>query len=395
MPGDEQPTSFGVDIPHGARAELTATELDMPDICYDHEIFAAQKTGGVSRYFTQLIGHLPVDPHSIRVFAGFYINMYLKGAPSVCGLRSPAIPRTTRLRQHLSALWLQAYLRASPYRLLHKTWYSRQDIPRNTKVVITVHDMIPELHPDLFRLDLRLARKREAVSGTKRYWCRRADAILAVSETTKRDLVRIFGIPPERIVVTPLASSLDTSIGSGPSHCPRPFLLYVGMRNAYKNHVALFTAFSRSKQLKESFDLVFFGGAPLSAAEHVGLQRLGIANRVRWTCGSDADLLRYYRHATALVYPSLYEGFGLPVVEAMSAGCPVICSDTPVFREVAGDGAIYFDPLQVESLASVLERFVGDAEQCLAFAEKGRSRSLLFSWSKCANQTAEVYQSLQ
>ena len=137
------------------------------------------------------------------------------------------------------------------------------------------------------------------------------------------------------------------------------YLLYVGYRNGYKNFKRFIKAFASSDLLKNRFALVAFGGGPFSNEEKESFSELEIGTQIRHLDGTDLHLAHCYAHATALIYPSLYEGFGLPILEAMTANCPVICSHHGSLTEVAGEAAAYFDGSSIEDIKHAMEKNSG------------------------------------
>ena len=183
--------------------------------------------------------------------------------------------------------------------------------------------------------------------------------MICISENTQRDLVRLFGIDPARTSVVHLGYSLTTETNAAKveSGERRPSLLYVGNRRGYKNFRTLLQAYGSSPILRE-FELIAFGGHRLLPGEQKEIRRLGITDRVRFESGSDRELAARYRAAAAFIYPSKYEGFGISPLEAMSHGCPVVCSNAGPIPEVVGDAGVYFDPNNAEELRAALERVV-------------------------------------
>ena len=284
--------------------------------------------------------------------------------------------------------------------VIHQTYYGDSVYPRTRPLVITVYDLINELYRD------RFSRFNIAGDPTRRYQrvnCARADHLIAISEATKADLVRLFGVDPARITVVHLASSLPVLQPLEPGRAPpaesggseeKRYLLHVGGRPDYKNFNALLEAFGRSAFLRRRFRLVCFGGGPFDDAERERIAALGVSDRVIHRSGDDAALAACYRDATAFICPSLYEGFGLPVLEAMSQGCPVICAHAGSLPEVAGAAAVYFDPTSVESMQAALDATLDDEARLAALRLLGLERVRLFSWERCARETLQVYRRL-
>jgi glycosyltransferase involved in cell wall biosynthesis len=172
-------------------------------------------------------------------------------------------------------------------------------------------------------------------------------------------------------------------------------LLYVGLRGGYKNFERLLQAVACSKSLRDDFDVVAFGGGSFNTAELALIQRLNFApNQIRQNSGSDQSLSEAYSAATAFVYPSIYEGFGLPPLEAMAHSCPVVSSNTSSMPEVIGDAAEYFDPLSLDDIASAIERVVLSNALTQSLIERGRLRAQRYTWKACAAQHLQLYDSL-
>jgi glycosyltransferase involved in cell wall biosynthesis len=252
--------------------------------------------------------------------------------------------------------------------------------------------MIHEKFRDMFgQADRTTALKRKAVE--------RADRIICISEHTRRDLIELFDVPEEKTASIPLSFGLELSGNRGTAAAAGrelpPYLLYVGSRDFHKNFEGLLRAYASSAALRNEFQLVAFGGPPLSAAEYGLIDRLDIPRtRVDWRRGNDDVLAELYRGAAAFIYPSLYEGFGIPPLEAMSMDCPVICSNTSSIPEVVGDAAELFDPDNTAAMRSAIESVVGSEPARALLIERGRRRIKEFSWDRCASATVKIYSSL-
>jgi glycosyltransferase involved in cell wall biosynthesis len=158
-----------------------------------------------------------------------------------------------------------------------------------------------------------------------------------------------------------------------------------------KNFTTLLIAYSQSSVLRSGFDLICVGGGELSSQERKALRDSGLMEKVRQLEADDALLAALYAHAALFVYPSLYEGFGLPLLEAMRCGCPVACSNAGSMPEIAGDGALFFDPDAPEEMQSVLESIVLSEYLADTLRVRGYERERKFSWEQCVSRTAELY----
>jgi len=271
-------------------------------------------------------------------------------------------------------------------------------LPRFSKVrtVFTLHDLIflfhPETHKPMNRWFLTLMMPR---------FLRAADAVIAVSECTKRDAIRFYGIPEEKITVIyegvnprfrPASPEAIRAVREKYG-LPERFILYVGTIEPRKNLTTLLEAFH---YLLGGHDLrlVIVGKKGwLYEGFFRCLRDLGLEDRLIFTgYVPDEDLPAIYSAADLFVFPSLYEGFGLPVLEAMACGTPVVCSNTSSLPEVAGDAALLVDPTDVRALARVMERVLTDETLRASLRVKGIERARRFSWEDAAQKTLEVYQ---
>lgn len=370
---------------------LPAVNFARMRVTYDHQAFWWQEYGGVTRYFVELATRIAqCDDFDVNVVAPLYINKYLRanGSLNVVGRFIPRIPkRTGRIIQTLDEWLVRRSLRDSHPDLVHETYYCKTGLaPARTPIVVTVHDMIHEKFPTYFPA-------RDTVRERKRVSVSRADHVICVSENTRKDLLEIFGVRESKVSVVHHGCSVAVADDSSSVRSiEQPYLLYVGARTGYKNFAALLAAYASSRFLRDSFKLVCFGGEELSEPEMRLMKKCGLADSSVVMMGGDDKLLaNVYRYATALVYPSLYEGFGMPVLEAMACGCPVICSNTSSLPEVGQNAAAYFDPRDAESIRSVVERIVASEVELQGLTERGKRRAKQFSWDKCAAETAEVY----
>jgi glycosyltransferase involved in cell wall biosynthesis len=369
-------------------------------VLFDSQIFGLQRAGGISRYFASLAqsmsGLAGVEP---RIVAPFHINEHLaRLPPHLVSGRRVEWGRATKVLATLASVFPGGWRgrRFAPD-ILHKTYY--HPAPNGTaraRTVVTVHDMIHERHPQDFRASRSMSRlKARAVA--------RADHVICVSEQTRRDLLDAHEIAPERVSVVyhgydDLASLLTDETAAAfrmrVLGVDQPYLLYVGGRSEYKNFAGLIRAYSSSQWLREQFRLVCFGGGVWSEADKALLVQSQVSDRVHHVAGSDTNLAACYRHAELFVYPSLYEGFGIPPLEAMALDCPVACSNTSSLPEVVGQAAMSFDPADPESIREALESVLSSPEKRADLIERGRQRRQLFSWRRCAEQTVQIYKTV-
>lgn len=365
-------------------------------IAFDHQIFSFQQYGGVSRYFVRLASELNDlwGPNAhIRILAPLSVNRYLNESSVPVKLNTVSIKYfrgVGHIVKPLNSILAHGHEFFFKPDVIHETYYS-QSVRSNLKAkrVITVYDMIHELFPQHFsRNDPTASAKRAAVN--------RADHIICISESTKRDLIQLLDIDSEKVSVVHLGfSPFSSSKPVERINFPRPFLLYVGSRTSYKNFGSVLSAYAKSKLLHGEFDLVVFGGRTIQPSERDVLLKHGVKHGcLRRVSGDDALLARFYEEASAFVYPSIYEGFGIPPLEAMASGCPVVCSNTSSIPEVVGSAALLFNPHCLESISEALHQIVYDEAIREQLVLRGYERAKAFSWLKCASETSTVYRSL-
>jgi glycosyltransferase involved in cell wall biosynthesis len=353
-------------------------------IAISPEIFGLQRFGGISRYFVELHSALLEAGIDASIYAGVHINALLQPHTSVRG-RLMHGSRVRRIRRRLNEWAFRMWCASQESGLVvHRTYYSATKRPKCRRLVTTIHDLIPEMFPER-------PGETDAASIQKRQACEDADAICVNSETTASDLRRLWGVPQERIWVTPLGVKPAKSSGRPWRKELGNYILHVGLRHGYKNGAALFEAFAASG-LSSRLQLMCFGGGPFTSSEVSMLERLGIVGRVQQHTGDDADLAACYEQAIGFLCPSRYEGFGLPVLEAMAHGCPVACSQAGALPEVAGEGAVYFDPDRIDSIASAIHEIAEGRMAVGARLVTARARVERFTWSRTAEATQLAYQ---
>jgi glycosyltransferase involved in cell wall biosynthesis len=363
-------------------------------VAFDHQIFTAQKYGGISRYYSVLARQFWGDGQDVKIFTGWHQNNYLRELEDeiVVGKWLDSYPpRSGRFFQALNHVRSQIAIRNWDPDVIHETYYSNKPVLKASGLRVTsAYDMIHELYPDQFP-------SKDQTTELKKRTFERVDHIISISHSTKRDLIRLFDVKEEKVTVVHLG--VDVSLfrsppDSGP-HFDKPFLLYVGGRKGYKNFEAFIQAFSQSDFLVKEFNVIAFGGGPFDKVELELIKGQGLeAGQVRQIGGTDELLASLYHQAAAFVYPSLYEGFGLPPLEAMAAGCPVISSNTSSMPEVIGDAAEYFNPNEVEEMQGALEKVIGSNDLQKNLINLGLKNVDRFSWRKCATDTLDVYRKL-
>lgn len=384
-------------------------------IIYDHQIFTWQNYGGISRYFCELMDQFSADPCIQYTLALRYSNnenlrqrsslishwsgksVFWSGWPSQV---SHLIQNTTPHVDPLNLFRINKFesvrlLKKKEFDLFHPTYYDPYFLKRLGKkpFVLTVHDMIHEIYPTYFsRWDI-------LKKGWKKQLIENADAIIAISKNTREDILRLTNADPDRISVIYHGNPFESlkpllSDKTDPVPPEKKYLLFVGNRAGYKNFVFFIRSVAGLLKNDAELSVLCAGGGSFSQRELCLLRDLGILSKVHYVPIDEPTLRSLYRNAQAFVFPSLYEGFGFPLLEAFSCGCPVIASRSSSLPEVAGEAVSYFDPENAESIMQGIEVVLSDSQYRDSLIRKGYDQLKLFSWKITAHETKRVYDTL-
>ena len=347
-------------------------------------------------YFYELASRLTNSPGvSVEVRLGLHNSVYpfeqLKAArhARILARRSAMLPGMYRyvINEALTSLGIVG---SGRYDIYHSTLYRRMPAVRARAVVATNHDCTQERFPQFFRDPGRVIRAKASLY-------RRADMILCVSRISQRDVLKFYGIDEAKTRVInqgvsklhrdPLAAREFTAL------LRRPYLLYVGARYPYKNFGGLIEAYADGG-LAANYDLVVLGGGEFSDVENREISGRGLSSFVlHWGYATKAILAEAYCRASLFVSPSFYEGFGLPPLEALSLGCPVLASDSGSVPEICGDAAMYFDPNHPGDLTRKLSEALNTPSSD-ARRKRGCERAARYSWQRNADETLAAYMEL-
>jgi glycosyltransferase involved in cell wall biosynthesis len=358
---------------------------------YDEQVFLAQRRGGISRYIVHLVEAFRASPRlDVEPVFGWHWTPNAHAAEAGVANTVAAFNRAGRL----ASLGLGAYYLANTHSrwrarradVLHYTYYHPRFLTSGFRGlrVCTVHDMIPELYPESFsERDPHLS---------KRKYVAESDLVLCVSESTRRDLIAVYGDPGVPMAVTYLGvdSRFQADLRA-PKGFPERYVLFVGRRSGYKDFDVLLQAWADVPD--DGTAMVVVGGGSFSETELARLRNVHLEHRVRQVEASDADLPRIYAGALAFVFPSRHEGFGLPTLEAMASGIPVVLAQSSSHPEVGGDVARYFPPGDVEALTLVLLELLGDEGLRAELGASGVVRARKFTWQDTAQATSTAYHS--
>lgn len=383
-------------------------------VLYDSQAFDMQSHGGVSRCFAELYAHLPQDIEAqISVLETDNVYLQALGFPpsgtiydrflcekdsklkyilfKLCyNVKYGAYNRWNR-KPKINKLESAERIKEGDFDLFHPTFFDPFFLRHigNKPFVMTVHDMIPELYPQYYGTDhSQIRHKQLTIPG--------AAHIIAVSEQTKMDLCRIMGIKEDKVSVVYHGADESPYTPSPANNRNYEYILYVGERHFYKN----FDSFARCcvPILKRHKDMkVVCTGKPFTEEEKAMFESWGLADAfVQTFVKGNQEMLDLYHGATAFVYPSSYEGFGIPILEAYKAGCPVMLNRASCFPEIAGDAAVYFNINDESSnFEEQFETFYHmDGNEKKALIEKQNKRLKRYSWTKSAQQLADIYKEI-
>lgn len=351
-------------------------------IFMDYQTLMSSRSG-ISRYayelnkaFKRIANTKMVVPHV------FCVNQYFNDGKKIL---YPLNPKLTRYYDTINKNYTIFKLFFSRYDIFHPTYFSPYFLKHNKgKLVVTVYDMIHEIYKkELDSNDLTIGNKKRLIYA--------ADRIIAISENTKKDIMKFYpDIPSEKIDVIWLASNNMESVNASDEKiCSQPYILYVGSRVWYKNFRFFYEEMEPLLAQFPDLHLCCIGGGAFNEAELEYMKPY--KDRVLQLNATDEQLKSAYQNAVCFVFPSLYEGFGIPTLEAFACECPVVLCASSSLPEVGGSAALYFSPQKRGELEAQVKKFLVDEELRNIYVSKGKERLKLFSWEITAMKTYECY----
>ena len=360
----------------------------MLSVYYDYQILFAQKYGGISRYFYELIPRLRNLGVECDISCFHNHNYYFAEELGTVDLSELA--KRNRLLQ--SAEWRMSWIvnriksaidtRRKHYDIIHPTYYYISHV-KKAKIVLDIHDMIPEI----YNWNSRLIK-------AKKKTLHEADRIISVSENTKRDLLEVYpDIEPERVSVIYRGTMMQLQPESSRKFARmngRDYVLFVGSRGTYKNFARFFEAMKGIMTVHKDLCIFCAGGGEFSCDEQAMIK--GWEDRVFQGGLTDDELIDAYSNALCFVFPSEYEGFGIPVLEAFACRCPLVCARATSLPEVADYAAEYFNPRDTDDMAAKILGVLGSEDLRNSLKTRGLERLKFFSWEKAARETLKCYE---
>ena len=373
----------------------------MIKILLDPQIFNLQKFGGISRYYTEIYSSLK-DEEKVEIKCPLLYtdNIHFKG--------SSLFKNSFQAKMIFFIRWNKIFRNFSPRKLLKKTeektlaildkkevnlfiptYYDPYFMPyiKNTPFVLTVYDMIHELYPQHFTNDT-------ITVPNKKLLIEKATKIIAISESTKKDILDVYpNIDAKKIDVVYLAHTITTD-PSVAIDVPKEYILFVGNRALYKNFIFFLKSAAQILIDKPTLYIFCAGGNEFTEEEKLLIDHLALTDRVIQKNFKDSELENYYKHAKCFVFPSEYEGFGIPVLEAMACGCPVVLANHSSFPEVAGKAGIYFNLKDESDLREKITALLNDEKMRQDYSKRGLTQAAKFTWKKTAEESLKIYQSV-
>jgi glycosyltransferase involved in cell wall biosynthesis len=381
-------------------------------VLYDHQAFSSFAYGGVSRIFCELMNAYSNDSEvTFDLSLKYSDNVYLKDAAwntnvrpfmkrisdwGGIGLpvhltRNFVVKRINNHRKDVNRRNSEKILAEGKYDIFHPTYFDPYflNLLQNKPFVLTVYDLIYELFPVYY------PSSHDFLDG-RSLLLQKATRIIAISEHTKKDLMKLYHVPGGKIDVVYLANALggESNVSNstvGETIAPGRYLLYVGNRALYKNFLFFIESITPLLLRDKNLSVVCAGGKEFTWEENNYFLTWGIKQNMLYVPVNDAILSSLYKNALAFVFPSLYEGFGIPILEAFACNCPVLISNTSSLPEVAGDACVSFDPKEKESILDAVNLILSDKSLRDELREKGRERVRSFSWERTAKETKQIY----
>lgn len=359
------------------------------EIAYDYQIFIRQHMGGISRVFYEVNSRIEGRPDILLKYPVKHSqNYYFRDRIHSSELSSKSRMMNYGVRLYNKVLFILFLIANRNCDIVHATYYSSYFyyfLSPKTKYVLTVHDCTQELYSKNSVGNARMCYlKKKAIY--------RANAIIVPSENTKKDIIKLYHIDETKIhVINWGMDQVLIDMKKIDIKLPGKYILYVGARNDYKNFKNFILAAEGICRDYKEIRIVCLGGGVFSKTEEKEMKQLGVYDYFLQVSANDDELMYAYKNAICFVYPSYYEGFGIPIIEAYENECPVALSNASCFPEVAGDAALYFDPHDAIDMKETIIKLIKDENLRKCLVKKGKERLKQFSWNTTAEAVAKLY----
>lgn len=364
-------------------------------ILFDHQIFSEQQYGGISRVYSKLFQQFDfINDIEYELSIILSNNYYLSLITDIKHYNFFSNHKFKGRRKIMDFINEKICVKAitkMKYEIFHPTYFNPYFLEyiNDKPYVLTIHDMVYEILPQYRSLNTTVCRNKKLVTQN-------AQKIISISHSTKKDIIKVLGINPEKIDV------IHHGYSSGyrkkyQQKCllPEKYILFIGKRSGYKNFDTLISAIASILNKQSDLFLVCISDSEFTDDEKKHMDNFNILNKVILRQSvNENELGVYYRSSLLMVYPSLYEGFGLPILEAFANSTPIALSDSSSMPEVAGDAAVYFDPLNPDSIRDAIQKLINDKNHRKILIERGKKRLSKFSWKQAAAKTVETYKSI-
>lgn len=363
-------------------------------ILFDHQAFRNQRYGGISLYISKLIKTINLYHEKSAILTGPYFeneNLSIEAYDESKMLNFIWKKIPNNRKRILSDIYSCYKINYEEYDVLHPTYYSTYFLKyknKNKPWTITFHDMIHEILSNRF-----IELKNDSLINNKNILVNKSNKLIAISECTKADMVNYYNINPDRIKVIYHGAPFEIPTSYNKLDNNGTYILFVGKRSNYKN----FNFFIKSIAeilIKYKVNLLCLGGGSFNNEELELIKRLRVKNLVKYENLTNENLPDFYKNAIAFIFPSLYEGFGLPILEAFTCDCPCILSETGSLPEIGANAALYFNPESTDSLVNAMTKLLDDSDQRVNMIKLGKKRLLDFNWEITAKKTLDFYQNL-
>jgi len=366
-------------------------------ILVDPQIYNSQVYGGVSRYYTEVLSQLSTkDGVQIEIPVFFSKNEYLKISSlykkehrrfnAILNLMSKLGISTRKIVKKKSKKKAITALKKQDYDVFIPTYYDTYflDYINGKPYVLTVYDMIHELFPQYFN-------DAKEIAANKLLLMQKAAKIIAVSHNTKKDIIKTYpDIDASKVEVVYHGSSISVNENKGVD-LPDNYILFVGVRDHYKNFDFLIESIAPLFQVDKTLQLVCAGGGTFTRKEIELLEEYNLSGCVIQKSFNEDELGQFYKKAKCFVFPSAYEGFGIPVLEAMACGCPIVLTNNSSFPEVAGDAGIFYELGNMADLKNKIEFVIYNDDVRAEYIVKGLQQVQKFTWKNAAEKCFAIY----